>query len=106
LFQEENSVKKLYYTISEVSKLTNLEAYVLRFWETQFKQLQPEKTTSGVRRYRESDIELIRRISYLLYEAEYTIPGARKQLSKRDKSDQELLHDVQQELTEILALLK
>ncbi len=99
-------MKKLYYTISEVSKLTNLEAYVLRFWETQFEQLQPEKTTAGARRYRESDIELIKRISYLLYEAEYTIPGARKQLNRRGKSDQELLHDLQQELTEILELLK
>ncbi|MBC8478544.1 MerR family transcriptional regulator [bacterium] len=99
-------MKKLYFTISEVGRLTNLEPYVLRFWETQFSQLRPEKTTANVRRYRESDIELIKRISYLLYEAEYTIPGARKQLQQRRKSETELLHEVQQELTEILNILK
>lgn len=99
-------MKKLYYSISEVSRITNLEPYVLRFWETQFSQLQPETTAASVRRYRESDIALIKRISYLLYEEEYTIPGARKQLSRRRKSQQELLHDVRQELTAMLESLK
>ncbi len=103
---KELKVKKLYYSISEVSRITNLEPYVLRFWETQFPQLQPEKTGANVRRYRENDIELIKRISYLLYEEEYTIPGARKQLRNRRKSHQELLHEVRQELGEILELLK
>ena len=99
-------MKKLYYSISEVSRITNLEPYVLRFWETQFPQLQPETTPASVRRYRESDIALIKRISFLLYEEEYTIPGARKQLGRRRKSQQELLHEVRQELTEILESLK
>ena len=82
-------IKKLYYSISEVSELTQVEAHVLRFWEKEFASLKPRRGRSGNRNYRERDIELIRSIKELLYEQKYTIPGAADQL-KKDRSLQEL----------------
>ena len=70
--------KKTYYSISEVCTRTGLEPHVLRYWESEFPQLRPKKNRAGNRAYREKDIELIEYIKYLLYEEQYTIPGARK----------------------------
>ena len=81
-------IKKLYYSIGEVSKLTNLKAYVLRYWETEFKQLAPPKNQAGNRTYRQSDIELITFIKDLLYNKKFTIEGARSQLSTKGNEDQ------------------
>ena len=75
------SIKKLYYSIGEVSKLTSLKQYVLRYWETEFKQLNPTKNKAGNRTYRQKDIDLILRIKNLLYSQKFTIEGARKMLS-------------------------
>lgn len=69
---------KPYYKIGEVCELTGTQPYVLRFWESEFPTLAPEKNRSGQRIYRKRDIELIERIKLLLYEKEYTIAGARK----------------------------
>ena len=77
-------VKKLYYSISEVSKLTNLKAYVLRYWETEFAQLEPSKNRAGNRTYRQKDIDLILKIKNLLYEEKYTIEGARIAIFKEN----------------------
>ena len=77
--REEHS-KKLFYKIGEVCQLTDTQPYVLRFWESEFPQLIPQKNNSGQRIYRSSDIGLILRIKKLLYEEEFTIAGARKQL--------------------------
>lgn len=74
------SIKKLYYSISEVSKITSLKQYVLRFWETEFPELKPAKNRAGNRIYKLSDIKLIFLIKKLLYEDRYTIEGARQKL--------------------------
>ena len=75
------SIKKLYYSIGEVSKITELKPYVLRYWETEFKQLRPSKNKAGNRTYRQKDIDIILRIKDLLYNQKFTIEGARKMLS-------------------------
>ena len=77
-----NSIKKLYYSIGEVSKTTGLKQYVLRYWETEFKQLNPTKNKAGNRTYRQKDIDLIMNIKSLLYDEKFTIEGARKMLSQ------------------------
>ena len=74
-------IKKLYYSIGEVSKMTDLKQYVLRYWETEFKQLKPPKNRSGNRTYRHKDIDTIFAIKTLLYNKKFTIDGARKQLN-------------------------
>ena len=81
-----SEIKKLYYSIGEVSKMVGLKAYVLRYWETEFKQLSPPKNRAGNRTYRQKDIDLILKIKELLYNNKYTIEGARSLLSS--KSDQ------------------
>ncbi len=72
--------KKTYYSISEVCGKTGLEPHVLRYWETEFQQLRPKKNRAGNRAYRDKDIGIIQYIKYLLYEEQYTIPGAKKKL--------------------------
>ena len=73
-------VKKLYYSIGEVSEITGLKQYVLRYWETEFSQLRPSKNRAGNRTYRESDLNLINTIQTLLYKKKFTIKGARQYL--------------------------
>jgi len=70
--------EKLYFRIGEVSKLCRLPAYVLRFWETEFPQLKPVKSSTGQRMYRRKDVESVLRIKGLLYEQGFTIAGARQ----------------------------
>jgi len=72
------SIKKLYYSISEVSKITDIEQYVLRYWETEFEQLKPQKNRAGNRIYTNKDIQLIMYIKELLRNKKYTIEGAKK----------------------------
>src|SRR6266700_5853234 len=72
--------EKLYFRIGEVSRLCRLPAYVLRFWETEFPQLKPVKSSTGQRMYRRKDVEAVLRIKKLLYEERFTIAGARQQL--------------------------
>ena len=73
-------IKKLYYSISEVSKITDLEQYVLRYWESEFELLQPAKNRAGNRIYTNRDIKLILYIKRLLREERYTIEGAKQVL--------------------------
>ncbi|MER3524285.1 MAG: MerR family transcriptional regulator [Ignavibacteria bacterium] len=73
-------IKKLYYSISEVSKITDLEQYVLRYWESEFDELKPQKNRAGNRIYTNRDIKLILYIKKLLREERYTIEGAKKML--------------------------
>src|SRR4030066_2111658 len=75
------SIKKLYYSISEVSKITEMEQYVLRYWETEFEQLKPQKNRAGNRIYTNKDIQIILQIKSLLREKKYTIEGAKKILA-------------------------
>ena len=69
---------KLYFRIGDVAKLCEVPAYVLRFWETEFPQLKPNKGGTGQRLYRKRDVEMALRIKSLLYDQGYTIPGARQ----------------------------
>src|SRR5436190_9396466 len=79
--------EKLYFRIGEVARLCRLPAYVLRFWETEFPQLKPIKSSTGQRMYRPKDVESVLRIKQLLYEQGFTIPGARQHLRAEVKSD-------------------
>jgi DNA-binding transcriptional MerR regulator len=73
-------IKKLYYSISEVSKITELEQYVLRYWESEFDELKPAKNRAGNRIYTNRDIKLILHIKKLLRDERYTIEGAKQVL--------------------------
>lgn len=77
----DTEIKKLYYSISEVCKLTGLKSYVLRYWETEFRELKPPKNRAGNRTYRKKDIDTINNIKELLYDKKFTIEGARNQLA-------------------------
>jgi len=78
---------KLYFRIGEVSRLCRLQAYVLRFWETEFPQLKPVKSSTGQRMYRRKDVDAVLRIKKLLYEEGFTIAGARQQLRSESKTE-------------------
>jgi DNA-binding transcriptional MerR regulator len=78
---------KLYFRIGEVATLCRLPAYVLRFWESEFPQLKPVKSSTGQRMYRRRDVESVLRIKQLLYEQGFTIVGARQQLRSETKTD-------------------
>ncbi len=101
---------KLFFKISEVCQILGVEPYVLRFWETEFPNLAPEKSKAGHRVYKRRDVENFLRIKELLYDRGFTIAGARKQLSrshgsKRAERDQVLIQ-VRKELRDILTLLR
>ena len=108
---------KLYFRIGEVATLCHLPAYVLRFWESEFPQLKPVKSSTGQRMYRKRDVECVLRIKQLLYEQGFTISGARQQLrteSKADKTQTAIpfpthstpeIQRIRQGLREILSLL-
>jgi len=76
---------KLYFRIGDVAKLCDVPAYVLRFWETEFPQLKPNKGGTGQRLYRKRDVEMALRIKSLLYDQGYTIPGARQVFTAESK---------------------
>ncbi len=79
---------KLYFRIGDVARLCEVPAYVLRFWETEFPQLRPNKGGTGQRLYRKRDVEMALRIKSLLYDQGYTIPGAR-QVFKTEAKERE-----------------
>ena len=74
-------IKKLYYSIGDVSEVTGLKQYVLRYWETEFDILNPGKNKAGNRIYKDKDIKIIRHIQTLLYEKKFTIKGAQQFLT-------------------------
>lgn len=73
--------EKLFFKIGEVCELTGVQAHVLRYWESEFPMLAPQKNRAGQRTYRKRDVEMALRIKELLYEDQYTIAGAKKKLS-------------------------
>ncbi|MBI5167042.1 MAG: MerR family transcriptional regulator [candidate division NC10 bacterium] len=77
--------EKLFYKIGEVSRITGVEPYILRYWESEFEVLEPQKSKTGQRHYRKGDIELILKVKRLLYEEGYTIAGARRRLIAEGK---------------------
>ena len=74
---------KFYFKIGEVSDIADVPPYVLRFWETEFKQIKPKRTDAGQRLYRKQDVLLVLRIKHLLYDRKFTIEGARQHLKKQ-----------------------
>lgn len=78
---------KLYYSISEVSKITGLEPYVLRYWEKEFDVLKPKKNRGGNRTYTQKDIDIINRINYLRKKEKLTIEGARTKLKMKKMTE-------------------
>ena len=77
---------KLYFRIGDVSKLTGIKPYVLRYWESEFPAISPKKSGTGQRLYRRKDVELVLEIKRLLYEKRFTIEGARKALEPKSKA--------------------
>jgi DNA-binding transcriptional MerR regulator len=110
---------KLYFRIGEVSELCKLPAYVLRFWESEFPQLRPGKSSTGQRLYRRKDVENVLKIRRLLYEQGYTIVGARQILKSESRIARpqaslpftlnnhsgENLRDIRNELQAVLGIL-
>lgn len=73
--------EKLFFKIGEVCELAGVQAHVLRYWESEFPMLAPQKNRAGQRVYRKRDVEMALRIKELLYEDQYTIAGAKKRLA-------------------------
>ncbi|PKN76565.1 MAG: MerR family transcriptional regulator [Deltaproteobacteria bacterium HGW-Deltaproteobacteria-10] len=83
--------EKAYFRIGEVSKILDVESYVIRYWETEFKSVKPVRTKSAQRLYRKKDVQELLTIRNLLYSQRFTIDGAKKQLAKmRGESDPQL----------------
>ena len=108
-----SDIKKLYYSIGEVSKMVGLKSYVLRYWETEFKQLSPPKNRAGNRTYRKKDIDLILQIKNLLHDKKFTIQGARSVISTKNtlegsssNIDEKIILQLKFELNEILRIIK
>jgi len=74
--------EKAYFRIGEVSKILNVESYVIRYWETEFRSVKPTRTKSAQRLYRKKDVQELLTIRDLLYSQRFTINGAKKQLAK------------------------
>ncbi|MDR0800571.1 MAG: MerR family transcriptional regulator [Endomicrobium sp.] len=123
MFQIPPISDKEYFTIGEVSRITLVPKYTLRYWESEFKLLRPIRKSSGQRRYRKEEVELVFKIKDLLYNKRYTIAGVRKYLigDKRKKltdlqtnlnldlehlPDSKFLKNIKEELKHILKLLK
>ena len=115
-------IKKLYYSIGDVSEMTGLKQYVLRYWETEFPMLNPSKNRAGNRTYKQDNIRVIRQIKELLYEKKFTIRGAKQYLidyyeKKEQKSsnvvnissqkiDKEFLTNLKTKLEETIELIQ
>ncbi|MFQ5780271.1 MAG: MerR family transcriptional regulator [Nitrospiria bacterium] len=109
--------EKLFYKIGEVSEMTGLETYVLRFWESEFSHLHPKKSKGNQRVYTKKEIDLILRIKELLYKEGLTIAGARKRLARPSRGGNRsvpkggpgdinnAIHSVKRELEELLHIL-
>ena len=99
---------KIYFKIGEVSEIVGVEAYVLRYWETEFELLKPSKAPSRHRLYKKKDVQLLLDIKRLLYAEGFTIEGARKRLkeSRKEEKDQLKLPLADQKYKNALVKLK
>ncbi|WP_040368042.1 MerR family transcriptional regulator [Balneola vulgaris] len=102
-------MKKLYYSMGEVSKLTGLAPHVLRNWEKSFDELSPKKNSAGNRAYKDEEVELIFRIKELLMEKKFTTAGVKKvlrgELDPTAPISENVPVDVKKDLTEIKVFL-
>jgi len=116
---EVRNIKKLYYSIGQVSEITGLKQYVLRYWETEFPHLKPNKNSAGNRVYTPEDVENIKEIKKLLHEEKFTIKGARQYLkdinSKKNKVlnidtlsniDISILKKIHNDIEDLLSIIK
>jgi len=116
-------VKKLYYSIGEISQKTGLKQYVLRYWETEFSHIKPSKNRAGNRVYKESDYNNIKELKDLLHNRKFTIKGAKQYLKDRDLKasnptndsntlklidtlDVKTLKNIQKSLNDLLSILE
>ena len=100
---------KLYFKIGEVSEITGMEPYVIRYWESEFKSIKPSRTQSNQRVYRRKDVESILEIKRMLYEEKLTIAGARRKLQDKkvqDKKQLDLDFTVKKDHRDHLTVLK
>ena len=102
---------KIYFSIREASAIAEVQAHVLRFWESEFGELNPKKSPSGRRMYRKKDLELVLEIKNLLYTEQYTIPGAKRYLKLKEVRKQSISADssatnLLREVTDQLKYLK
>ena len=98
---------KLYYSIGEVAEILGVNTSVLRFWESEFKELKPAKNKKGTRSYTQQDIELLKRIHYLTKECGLTLEGARQQLKSDKAPDRNMqVVDTLKELKNFLVQMK
>ena len=99
-------MKKLYYSIGEVSKITDVKPHVLRYWETQFKELSPQKNRGGKRIFTDKDIQVVFELKKLVQEDKFSTSGARKALQSIEPTKPELSPEVKKDLGEIKAFLQ
>ncbi len=111
---------KIYFKIGEVADIVGVEPYVLRYWETEFPALKPNKSRSQQRLYRKRDVELLLKIKRLLYDEMYTIAGAKRQLMRSgekssspqlslqlpEQRNTELLNKVEKELSNLIKIVE
>ena len=102
---QQESIPDRYFSVQKVSEITQLPSYILRFWESQFKQLHPQRTRGGHRRYQKKDVELILWIKNLLYEKKLTIKGAKEELKRTEREDLIDPAILGKELEEVLDIL-
>jgi DNA-binding transcriptional MerR regulator len=96
-----NIPERVFYRIREVCTITGLKPHILRYWEQEFRDIKPVKSSKGQRLYRKKDLETILMIKKLLYEKRFTIDGARRYLS----TQKTLLDEIKEDLYEIVELL-
>ena len=105
-----------FYSIGDVCTLTDLKPHVLRYWESQFRFLNPAKNRSGNRVYKAREVELIMLVKHLLYSEKYTIDGARQRIDQYRRTGElkptahaasgtQLVREVREELDRLLAIL-
>ena len=106
-------VDKKYFRIGEVSELLKVEAYVLRYWESEFKTIKPVKSGSGHRVYTRKDVETLQVIKHLLYQEKFSIKGAKRKLNEKKKevrihhkSNSKALKEIATELRELVNYLR
>jgi len=105
--------EKAYFRIGEVSKIVNVEPYVIRYWETEFRTVSPVRTKTAQRLYRKKDVQELLTIKNLLYSQRFTIDGAKKQLHKirgssepeTKNSEKQMLNLIKKELQQIRAMI-
>ena len=100
---------KRYFRIGEASSIIGVESYVLRYWESEFSQLNPKRASSKQRTYQKKDLETLLEIKRLLYDEKMTIEGAKRRLRQRKYTEsapgQNFLKDIKKELKEILEMM-